>query len=74
MHKKTKTVDKMLGVKDIQELFGIGRNKALALLNTEGFPTIRLGRTYLVNPSQLEEWIKKNQGKEIKLLSKRKEA
>lgn len=56
---------KFYGVKDIQRIFGVGRNKAIALLNTEGFPTIKIGRTYRVETSELENWIKENKGKNI---------
>lgn len=48
---------RFLGVKDIQKIFGIGRSKAVALMNTKGFPAIRLGRTYRVDSEKLEEWI-----------------
>lgn len=55
---KTETEAKrFLGVKDIQKIFGIGRNKAIALMNQKGFPAIKLGRTYRVDSEKLEEWI-----------------
>lgn len=48
---------RFLGVKDIQKIFGIGRNKAVALMNRKDFPAIRIGRTYRVDSERLEEWI-----------------
>lgn len=58
---------RFLNVQDIQNLFGIGRNKAIALMNSKGFPAIKLGRTYRVDSAELEEWIKKNKGKEVNI-------
>ncbi len=54
-------------VQDIQTMFGIGRNKALALMKTDGFPVLKIGRTYYVDSEKLEEWIVENRGKEIPL-------
>ncbi len=58
------------GVKDIQEIFSIGRNKAIALMNTEGFPAIKLGRTYRVERESLRRWVKEHEGKEINIGTK----
>jgi len=59
---------RFLNVKDVQELFGIGRSKAIDLMNSEGFPSIKLGeRTYRVDKSELEKWLEKNKGKTINL-------
>ena len=52
---------------EIQELFGIGRNKALALMKTEGFPSVKLGNVWLVDTEKLDEWISKCYGKTIEL-------
>lgn len=57
----------LYGVKDIQRIFGIGRNKALALLKSDGFPTLKLGNTFRVEATQLKTWIENNRGKNIKL-------
>lgn len=56
---------RFLDVQDIQNLFDIGRNKAIALMKSEGFPVIKIGRTYRVDNTELEEWIEKNKGKTI---------
>lgn len=52
---------------EIQKLFGIGRNKALALMKTEGFPSVKLGNVWLVDTEKLDEWISKCYGKTIEL-------
>lgn len=52
---------------ELQALFGFGRNKTLALLKSEGFPAIKIGRAYYVDSEKLEEWISAHRGKEINL-------
>ena len=52
---------------DVQKLFGFGRNKTLALIKSEGFPAIRIGRAYYTDSEKLEEWIATHRGKEIHL-------
>lgn len=63
---------KFLGVKEIQSMFNIGREKAIALIKSEGFPVIKIGRTYRIDPDQLEVWIKEHEGKAIDI-EKRKD-
>lgn len=50
-------------IEDIQRIFMIGRNKALALMNSSGFPSFRLNRKMYVSKGKLEEWIEKSSGK-----------
>lgn len=63
---------KFLGVKEIQSMFNIGREKAIALIKSEGFPVIKIGRTYRIDSDQLEVWIKEHEGKAIDI-EKRKD-
>lgn len=61
MSEKTSHPEKRFyGVKDIMDIFGIGRNRAIALLKSEGFPTMKIGRTYKVEAEALDEWIKEH--------------
>ena len=48
------------GVKEIQQIFSISRNTALSLLKSEGFPAMKMGRTYKVEKEALDEWIKEH--------------
>lgn len=61
------------GISDIQKIFNIGRSKATALMNTEGFPVIKLGKLYRVDSVALDEWIKNNRGKTINLNERKDE-
>ena len=51
--------EKALWVKDLEEYLNIGYSKALNLMRSAGFPSIRLGRRYFVMRSDLEDWIRK---------------
>ncbi len=51
--------EKALWVKDLEEYLNIGHQKALNLMRSAGFPSIRLGRRYFVMRSDLEDWIRK---------------
>ena len=50
-------------IEDIQRIFKIGRNKALALMNSTGFPSFRVNRKLYVSKKKLENWIEKSSGK-----------
>lgn len=49
--------DRLLTYKDIQYIFGVGKNRAYELLNSSGFPTIRIGERMYVSKKALDEWI-----------------
>ena len=51
MEKYTMSVDEMAAA------IGISRPKAYELVNSEGFPVIRIGRRIRIPVSSLEEWI-----------------
>jgi len=50
-------------IDDIKQIFKIGRNKALALMSSSGFPSFRINRKLYVSKNELERWITKNKGK-----------
>lgn len=50
---------------DIRRIFKCGRNQLYELLNTRGFPTIRIGAKFYVEKKALEKWIAQNQGKRV---------
>lgn len=43
--------------KQVAAALGIGTNKALALMRSEGFPSFRLGNTYLIERTAFEKWL-----------------
>jgi len=62
-------MDKLLKVEDIQEILNIKKSKAYELVNTPGFPAIRIGAKMIRIPQEdFEQWIKAYTGKTFKLL------
>lgn len=64
---KTEVAKRFYSTEEMQRLFGFGRNKTLALIKSEGFPAIKIGRAYYIDSEKLEEWISAHRGKEIQL-------
>lgn len=48
----------LLDVKDLCVCLGIGKTTAYKLLNSEDFPTVRIGRRIYANRSEINKWIK----------------
>lgn len=65
MKETTPKGKRFYSIKEIQEIFGFSRSKALSLVKTHGFPTIRIGRSYYVDSLKLDKWIEENYGKNI---------
>ena len=57
----------LYGVKDIQQIFGIGKNLAYKLIKTSGFPSININGRYYIPKSKLDKWIESNTGRHIEL-------
>lgn len=51
--------DKNLTVKQLAEYLNISLTKAYNLIRSKEFPSIKIGRTYLINSDLLKEWMKK---------------
>lgn len=52
-------------VNDIRRIFKCGKQQAYQLMNTKGFPSIRLNSKLIVEKTALEHWLKINRGKHI---------
>ena len=50
-------------VEDIKKMFNIGQTSAYALVNSPGFPSIKINRKILVPKNELEKWLKTYCGK-----------
>ena len=55
----------MLTVADLQKLWGISRPTTYELVNSEGFPTLRIGRKILIPQKQLEVWVEEHLGEVV---------
>ena len=51
---------KNLTVAEMREYLGIGRATAYELVNSDGFPSFRIGRKILINVDALQEWMSQN--------------
>ena len=51
---------KNMSVEEFRVYMGIGRATAYELVNSDGFPSFRIGKKILINVDALEEWIKNN--------------
>lgn len=52
-------------VKDIEKIFKIGQIQAYALVNSSGFPSVRINRRVYVEAEQLREWLNSYRGKQF---------
>ena len=53
---------KLITVKEFVSEYGIGTNKAYEIVNSKGFPIIRLGKKILIVRDRLDEWLEDNIG------------
>ena len=53
---------KLITVKEFVSEYGIGTNKAYEIVNSKGFPIIRLGKKILIVKDRLDEWLENNIG------------
>ena len=53
---------KLITVKEFVSEYGIGTNKAYEIVNSKGFPVIRLGKKILIVRDRLDEWLENNIG------------
>ena len=50
---------KLLTVKEIKEALQVSKDMAYKIVNTDGFPSIKIGRTIRVPEDEFDKWIKK---------------
>ena len=60
-------MQKMLTPKDIQSMFGLSKRKTYQLVEAKGFPKIKIGKQYYIPEDDLERWVQKNVGQEVKV-------
>ena len=53
---------KLITVKEFVSEYGIGTNKAYEIVNSKGFPVIRLGKKILIIRDRIDEWLENNIG------------
>lgn len=53
---------KLITVKEFAKEYGIGTNKAYEMVNSKGFPVVKLGRKILVIRDRIDEFLYNNVG------------
>ena len=48
-----------LSAEDVSQVLGISRANAYALINSKGFPTLKIGKRMTVPKDKLMEWMEK---------------
>ena len=54
-------------VDELTQLLPIGRDKAYKLMRSKAFPSIQIGRTYIVRKDDFDSWLGSYRGKSFKL-------
>ena len=54
---------KLITVKEFAEEYGVGINKAYEMVNSKGFPVVKLGRKILVIKDKVDEFLYNKVGK-----------
>lgn len=62
MNNNYENLPTVLNATQLATALGISRAGAYQLLNTETFPTLRIGKRLLVPKDKLIDWIEKNTG------------
>jgi len=57
-----KALPAVLTVEQVQKILGLSRPKTYELVNTAGFPTIRIGRAIRVPREAFMQWMDQQQG------------
>ena len=53
---------KLITVKEFAKEYGIGTNKAYEMVNSKGFPIVKLGRKILIIKDRIDEFLYDNVG------------
>lgn len=56
-----------LTVKDVASILQIGKDKVYMLCALDGFPAIKINKSYRIHPIKLANWLEDNLGKTIDL-------
>ena len=59
--------EKWLTPKDVMEILPYGIQTIRKMFKMDGFPSVRLGRKFVVKRKDLDEWLNMNKGKEVLL-------
>lgn len=58
---------RLLNMKEVRVYLGIGRDKTYELFKQEDFPSIQLGKSFVIFEDDLLEWLRDHRGKRVYL-------
>lgn len=58
-------MDEILDIKDIMNRLKIGKNSAYSLMKSKNFPSIKIGRKYIVFANDFEKYLRNHIGTTI---------
>lgn len=56
---------KLFTPKELQQLFGMGKNQVYALMNSSAFPTVRINNRMYVEEGALRTWLNTYKGRKF---------
>ena len=67
--KKGMSIDDIiiLDVNDIQKILKIGKEAAYSLMRNHAFPSVKIGKRYVVEKEAFKQWLKRQEGREFQL-------
>lgn len=54
-------------VEELMEILSIGRNTAYKLIQTKGFPVLKIGKSYRISIEGFQKWKAENESGEIEI-------
>ncbi len=54
-------------IEELTKILPIGRDKAYRLMRSKAFPSIQIGKTYIVRKEDLDSWLVQYRGKTFEL-------
>ncbi len=54
-------------VNDLMNYFGFGRDKAYALMRSDDFPSMQIGKTYVITKNNFNKWLNDHEGMKIEV-------
>lgn len=58
-------MDKVLTVKDVNIILGIGKNQTYSLMCNKSFPSYKIGNRYFITETELSKWLEKQKAQAI---------
>lgn len=59
---EAKTGPWLISIKEAADLLGVSSRQMYNIANIEGFPRLRIGHRYLIDPVRLRQWVDDHMG------------